>query len=125
MTTKEKKLFFAAGLVFASRALFFYSFFQFLDVVLGNNEHIVKPIGYFIAGSGVGYLGFYLTGASKLAWLQLPHQASALIGVGLVFGCAFQIFNGTAIPVTYLLFFAGLFFIGSWWYFAKHNKYRA
>ena len=125
MNKKEMRLFGAAGLIFISRVLFISSLLLFLDFILGNYEGIAKPIIAFSIGSIVGVVGFHLTGASKLAWLQLPHQTSALIGVGIIFGSVRSMYNGTAIALTYVLLLLGIFFIISWWYCAKHNVYKA
>lgn len=96
-----------------------------MKIFLGSYDGLVRPTALFLIGIGTGIIGFNLTGASKFAWLQIPHQTSALIGVAAVFECGREVYQGNADFYVYLLASAGLFLIISWRYCAKRNVYKA
>jgi hypothetical protein len=66
-----------------------------------------------------------MVGASKTAWLQLPHQTLALLGVGLFVYGGIEIYDGNSSTALWDLVLLGPIFTISLIYCSKHNVYKA
>jgi hypothetical protein len=125
LNKEDRKLFFAAALIVISRITFLVGLVLLSKLALGIETSISRAIVLFAIGMGCGIFGFYLTGSSKTAWLQIPHQTLAIVGIGLFFYGGLALIEGGFNPVLFALVVSGPVFAASWWYCAKHNFYKA
>lgn len=125
MRKKDIKLFFAAGCIFLSSIFFLVGILPLLQVAFGTRESYTRPMVLLLIAIPTGTLGFYLTGAAKTAWLQLPHQAAAIGGVCAMFYGGLQILSGSLTLSSCAFIIGGLLVLLSWRYCSKHNIYKA
>jgi hypothetical protein len=122
---RDRKLFFAAALIFVSKITFLVGLVLLAKLALGIEASIIRAVMLFAIGISCGVFGFYLTGSSKTAWLQIPHQSLAIVGIGFFFYGGLALIEGGFNPVLFALVACGPVFAASWWYCAKHNLYKA
>ena len=122
---KKKNTTGAAIMIFCSKICFLVSLISIFQYSQGANENILKAGILIVLGIITGVVGFSLVGASKTAWLQLPHQALAILGVGLFVYGGIEIYDGNRTFAIWILVFLSPLFTLSWVYCSKHNVYKA
>ncbi|MDN3653413.1 hypothetical protein QWY77_11735 [Thalassotalea ponticola] len=125
MTGKKTNTTLAGILIVLAKFCFLFGIISLVQFSLGTNELTFRPVILLILGSILGAVGFYLVGSSKIAWLQLPHQALAFVGVGTTVYGGIELYNGNGNVMLWVWFLLGPFFFFSWRYCAKHNFYKA
>jgi hypothetical protein len=123
--TKKKNTTWAALIIFSSKICFLWSFISIFRFVQGADQNMVKAGLLMLCGVVTAIVGFAMAGASKTAWLQLPHQILAILGVGLFVYGGIQIYDGNSSAALWVLVLLGPIFTISWIYCSKHNVYKA
>jgi hypothetical protein len=122
---KKKNSTWAALIIFSSKICFLWSLISIFHFVQGADENMVKVGLLMLFGVITAIVGFAMVGASKTAWLQLPHQTLAILGVGLFVYGGIEIYDGNSSIALWSLVLLGPIFTISWIYCSKHNVYKA
>jgi hypothetical protein len=122
---KKKNTTWAAVIIICSKICFLVSLISILQYFQGADENMLKAGILIVFGIITGIVGFSLVGASKTAWLQLPHQALAILGVGFFVYGGIEIYDGNRNIALWILVFLSPLFTLSWVYCSKHNVYKA
>jgi len=123
--TKKKNTTWAALIIFSSKICFLWSLISIFKFVQGADENMVKVGLLMLSGVITAIVGFAMVGASKTAWLQVPHQTLAILGVGLFVYGGIGIYDGNSNTALWVLVLLGPIFTTSWIYCSKHNVYKA
>ncbi|GLP98093.1 hypothetical protein [Paraferrimonas sedimenticola] len=126
--SKEKKknnTWWAALLIIFSRIFFLGGLIPIFQFVQGAEENLLRAGLLILSGVVTAIVGFSLVGASKTAWLQLPHQTLAILGVTLFIYGGIEIYDGNGSATLWILVLLGPIFVLSWMYCSKHNIYKA
>jgi hypothetical protein len=123
--TKKKNTTWAVLIIFSSKICFLWSLISIFHFVQGADENMVKVGLLMLFGVITAIVGFAMVGASKTAWLQLPHQTLAILGVGLFVYGGIEIYDGNSSIALWSLVLLGPIFTISWIYCSKHNVYKA
>lgn len=121
---KKKNTTWAAILIVFSKICFLVSFISIFQYFQGADENLLKAGLQIAFGVITGVVGFSLVGASNTAWLQLPHQALAILGVGLFVYGGIEIYDGNRNITLCILVLLSPLFTYSWVYCSKHNVYK-
>lgn len=125
MTSKNKNTAIAGLLIVIAKFCFIFGLVSLVQYSLGTYNLTFRPFILIIVGSILGPVGFYLVGSSKFAWLQLPHQSMAFIGIGTTIYGGLEILQGNGSAMLWLWALLGPFFVLTWRYCSKHNLYKA
>lgn len=125
MTSKNKNTAIAGLLIVIAKFCFFFGMVFLVQYSIGTNHLTYRPFILIIVGSILGAVGFYLVGSSRVAWLQLPHQAMAFIGIGTTVYGGLEIVQGNGNAMLWLWVLLGPFFVLTWRYCHKNNVYKA